>query len=120
MSLRSIYEDSHPLSPIKGRSIQVLPCFSNSKNSIRLTAGEITEDYPFVVGNVLADFFVSSLGQTVIPLKFSRNTTINFLLERIYRIANSQRMIFPFLILFVFFVIPILALVLQIFPIDGR
>jgi hypothetical protein len=56
MSLRSIQEDSHPFSPINDRSIQVLLCFNNSKNSIRLTAGEITADYPFVVGNVLTVF----------------------------------------------------------------
>jgi hypothetical protein len=56
MSFRSVYEDSHAFYPIKDRSIQVLPCFSNSKNSIRLIDGEIAADYPFVVGNVLTAF----------------------------------------------------------------
>jgi hypothetical protein len=81
ISFRSIHEDSHPLSPIKGTSIQILLCFSNSKNSIRLTDGEITTDYPFVVGNVLTEFLVSLLGRAVIPLNFSMSTAINFLLE---------------------------------------
>jgi hypothetical protein len=38
-------------------------------------------DYPLVVVNVLTDFLFSLLGQTVIPLNFSMNATINFLLE---------------------------------------
>jgi hypothetical protein len=70
MSFRLIYEDSHALYPINDISIPVLPCFSNSKKSIRLAGGEITTDYPFVVGNVLTDFLFSWLCQAVIPLIF--------------------------------------------------
>jgi hypothetical protein len=45
-----------------------------------LIEGKTAVDSPFVTGNILLEFIVSLLDQTVIPLNFSMNTTISFLL----------------------------------------